>query len=60
MQGFSSFNPMASQMTQKSLVLDPEGDLLGFSVTIPYTYDNRRVRMISTAKRALDYALGLD
>ena len=39
---------------------DPEGDLLGFSVTIPYTHDNRRVRMISTARRALDYALGLN
>ena len=39
---------------------DPEGDLLGFSVTIPYTHDNRRVRMISTSRGALDYALGLN
>ena len=36
---------------------DPDGDLLGFSLTIPYTKDNRRYRLISTAKRALDFAL---
>ena len=37
---------------------DPEGDLLGFSLTLPNTYDMRRVRLMRTAKQALDYAEG--
>tara|TARA_B100000965_G_scaffold366887_1_gene352428 strand:- start:5770 stop:6018 length:249 start_codon:yes stop_codon:yes gene_type:complete len=37
---------------------DPEGDLLGFSVSIPYTKDYRKIRLLSTAKKALDYATG--
>tara|TARA_Y100001970_G_scaffold6608_1_gene7578 strand:+ start:1127 stop:1375 length:249 start_codon:yes stop_codon:yes gene_type:complete len=37
---------------------DPEGDLLGFSVSIPYTKDHRKIRLLSTAKKALDYAMG--
>jgi len=39
---------------------DPEGELLGFSLTLPNTYDMRRVRLMQTAKRALDYATGID
>ena len=37
---------------------DPDGDLLGFSLTLPNTYDMRRVRLMITAKQALDYAEG--
>ena len=37
---------------------DPDGDLLGFSLTLPNTYDMRRVRLMRTAKQALDYAEG--
>jgi hypothetical protein len=36
---------------------DPEGDLLGFSLSIPYAKDKRKYRLISTAKKALDFAL---
>ena len=39
---------------------DPEGELLGFSLTLPNTHDMRRVRLMRTAKRALDYATGID
>ena len=39
---------------------DPEGELLGFSLTLPNTHDMRRVRLMRTAKRALDYATGVD
>ncbi len=38
----------------------PEGELLGFSLTLPNTHDMRRVRLMRTAKRALDYATGID
>tara|TARA_B100000927_G_C16470676_1_gene471404 strand:+ start:1834 stop:2079 length:246 start_codon:yes stop_codon:yes gene_type:complete len=34
----------------------PDGDLLGFLVTIPYA-EWRRPKLKTTAKRALDYAL---
>ena len=37
---------------------DPDGYLLGFSLTLPNTYDMRRVRLMRTAKQALDYAEG--
>ena len=37
---------------------DPDGDLLGFSLTLPNTHDMRRVRLMRTAKQALDYAEG--
>ena len=36
-----------------------EGDLLGFSVHIPYVKDKRRVRLFNTAKKALDFLLCL-
>lgn len=38
---------------------DPEGDLLGFSLTIPNRRTYKRYRLVSTAKRALDIAQGL-
>jgi hypothetical protein len=37
---------------------DPEGDLLGFSVSIPYAQVDKKQRLIQTAKKALDFALG--
>jgi hypothetical protein len=37
---------------------DPEGDLLGFSVSIPYARKDRKERLLQTAKKALDFALG--
>lgn len=39
---------------------DPDGDLLGFSLFIPYTKDKRRYRLLGTAKKALDVAQGID
>ena len=36
-----------------------KGDLQGFSVHIPYVKDKRRVRLFNTAKKALDFSLGL-
>ena len=36
---------------------DPEGDLLGFHITVPYARDYKKVKMLSTAKKALDWAL---
>ena len=38
----------------------PDGELLGFSLTLPNTHGMRRVRLMRTAKRALDYATGVD
>jgi len=38
---------------------DPDGDLLGFSLFIPYTKDKRRYRLLGTAKKALDVAQGI-
>ena len=38
----------------------PDGELSGFSLTLPNTHDMRRVRLMRTAKRALDYAAGVD
>jgi|TARA_B100000530_G_scaffold142401_1_gene89119 hypothetical protein len=38
---------------------DPEADLLGFSLSIPNTHDHRRYKLVGTAKRALDIALGV-
>ena len=37
---------------------DPDGDLLGFSLSVPNRETHRRWRLVSTAKRALDLALG--
>ena len=39
---------------------DPDGDLLGFLLFIPYTKDKRRYRLLGTAKKALDVAQGID
>ena len=39
---------------------DTEGELVVFSLTLPNTHDMRRVRLMRTAKRALDYATGVD
>ena len=36
---------------------DPEGELLGFHITVPYARDYKKVKMLSTAKKALDWAL---
>ena len=36
---------------------DPEGDLLGFHITVPYARDYKKIKMQSTAKKALDWAL---
>tara|TARA_Y100001937_G_scaffold2137_1_gene2681 strand:- start:2124 stop:2369 length:246 start_codon:yes stop_codon:yes gene_type:complete len=36
---------------------DPDGDLLGFNITVPYARHYNKVKMVSTAKRALDWAL---
>ncbi len=38
---------------------DPEGDLLGFSLFIPYKKERERYRLVSTARRALDIAQGV-
>lgn len=38
---------------------DPEGDLLGFSLFIPYRKNHKRYRLVSTARRALDIAQGV-
>tara|TARA_B100002019_G_C21240975_1_gene585539 strand:+ start:1410 stop:1658 length:249 start_codon:yes stop_codon:yes gene_type:complete len=37
---------------------DPDGDLLGFLVTIPYAKTGRRPKLKTTARLALDYCLG--
>tara|TARA_Y100000992_G_C21075791_1_gene400878 strand:- start:21 stop:269 length:249 start_codon:yes stop_codon:yes gene_type:complete len=36
---------------------DPDGDLLGFSLSIPNRKIHNRWRLVGTAKRALDLAL---
>ena len=36
---------------------DPNGDLLGFSLSIPSRKTHREWRLVGTAKRALDLAL---
>tara|TARA_B100000927_G_scaffold286409_1_gene277873 strand:+ start:1936 stop:2181 length:246 start_codon:yes stop_codon:yes gene_type:complete len=36
---------------------NPDGDLLGFNITVPYAKHYNKVKMVSTAKRALDWAL---
>ena len=38
---------------------DPDGDLLGFSLSIPYTKNNKKYRLVRTAGRALDIAQGI-
>ena len=37
---------------------NPEGDLLGFCLSIPATKNHKVVKVISTAKKALDFATG--
>ena len=39
---------------------NPEGDLLGFALTVPYAKDYNKVKMLQTARKALDYAQGID
>ena len=39
---------------------DPDGDLLGFSLSIPYKKKNEKYRWLGTAKKALDIAQGID
>ena len=36
---------------------DPDGDLLGFHITVPYAKHYNKVKMVNTAKRALDWAV---
>lgn len=36
---------------------DPEGDLLGFSLSIPNQKEGAYNKIVTTAKKALDYAL---
>ena len=35
----------------------PDGDLLGFHITVPYARHYNKVKMVNTAKKALDWAL---
>ncbi len=39
---------------------DPEGDLLGFNITVPYAKDYKKIKMLQTARKALDFAQGID
>ena len=36
---------------------DADGDLLGFHLTVPYARHYNKVKMVTTAKKALDWAL---
>ena len=36
---------------------DPDGYLLGFHITVPYARHYNKVKMVTTAKKALDWAL---
>ena len=36
---------------------DPDGHLLGFHITVPYARHYNKVKMVNTAKKALDWAL---
>lgn len=38
---------------------EPDGDLLGFSITIPYKKSEKQHKLLGTAKKALDYAQGI-
>ena len=38
---------------------NPEGDLLGFALTVPYARDYNKIKLMTTAKKALDYAQGI-
>ena len=38
---------------------DPEADLLGFALTVPYARDYNKIKLMTTAKKALDYATGV-
>ena len=37
---------------------DPDGDLLGFSLSIPYKKKDTKYRLLGTAKKALDIGSG--
>ena len=39
---------------------DPEGDLLGFHITVPYAKDYKKIKMLQSARKALDFAQGID
>ena len=39
---------------------DPDGDLLGFCLTVPDAEDKKKYKLLSTAKKALDFALAID
>ena len=38
---------------------NPEGDLLGFALTVPYAMHYNKIKLMTTAKKALDYATGV-
>ena len=38
----------------------PEGDLLGFHITVPYAKDYKKIKMLQSARKALDFAQGID
>tara|TARA_B100000900_G_scaffold215707_1_gene182679 strand:+ start:102 stop:359 length:258 start_codon:yes stop_codon:yes gene_type:complete len=37
---------------------EPDGDLLGFALSVPYAKDYNSIKLMNTAKKALDYAEG--
>ena len=37
----------------------PDGDLLGFNLSLPATKDHKVVKIMDTAKKAMDFALGV-
>ena len=39
---------------------DTEGDLLGFHITVPYAKDYKKIKMLQSARKALDFAQGID
>jgi hypothetical protein len=39
---------------------DPEGDLLGFHITVPYVKDYKKIKILQSARKALDFAQGID
>ena len=38
---------------------DPDGDLLGFCLTVPDAEDKKKYKLLSTAKKALYFALAI-
>ena len=39
---------------------EPDGDLLGFALSVPYARDYKGIKLMNSAKKALDYAEGKD